>query len=1274
MAAKGVFSGFRVALPEASDLDAAARLIRQEGGEPARFSLEAAGASARPLESWIVDLYERRFDDVVLFTAQGVRLIIEYARQLEREQDVLDALKTVRKLAHGPKPASALREAGLRADVAAPLASYESMSGVLDNLDFRGRVVGVASFSPDLRLLELLEKKGATVRLLSESTASDKAALELYDLLLGAKLDAAVFSAPSQFDRLWEIACMRGGTGGLRAALGKLRIVALGSAVELALRQHGIRVDETPARSLFVRPQPSELFSVFGLSDRMSEKDPESNGAPAASTNGKPSSAARQTVVVIGNGMVGWKLCERLSELDAERRFQIVTFCEEPRPAYDRVGLTSFFEKSSADEMLLAGLDWYKERGIRVLLNERATELNRKRRAVRSSSGEWVPYDVAVLATGSSAFVPPIPGVDKMGVFVYRTIEDLIGIREHAKRSKRAVVLGGGLLGLEAAKAVNDMGLETHVAEFAPRLMPRQLDGAGARLLTRSIHALGVQVHLNVAAQRVLGGRSVEAIEFSEGDPLEADLLIVAAGIRPRDELAREAGLIVGDRGGVVVDDQLRTSDPSIRAIGECALHRNVVYGLVAPGYEMASTLARHLTGDQTAKYTGSDLSAKLKLLGVDVASFGDPFADVTGGASILYEDLVKGVYKKLVISEDRTKLLGGVLVGDASDYARLTQVMRSGQALPDSPEELIFGARELGDAGASLGESAQVCSCNNVSKRDICHSIRRGECSTLGEIKVKTRAGTGCGGCIPLVTDILKAELRAAGQVVREHLCEHFAFSRQELYQIVQVKRFRTFDELLRSHGAGYGCEICKPAVASILASVHNEMVLDDAHATLQDTNDRFLANIQRGGLYSVVPRIPGGEILPEKLIVLGQVAHKYGLYTKITGGQRIDLFGARLEQLPDIWAELGAAGFESGHAYGKALRTVKSCVGSTWCRFGVQDSVGFAIRVENRYKGLRAPHKLKSAVSGCVRECAEAQGKDFGLIATEKGWNLYVCGNGGMKPKHAVLLAADLDEETALKYIDRFLMYYIATADRLTRTSVWLEKLERGIDHLREVVIDDRLGIAAELEKQMQHLVDTYACEWAEVVKDPKKRARFRQFANSPQEDDSVELVEERGQKRPRDWKREEPVQLRSRLHLPLIQTSWVKIGGIGDFPIDGGMAVRYGDAQIAVYNFSSRGEWYASQNMCPHMKDMVLARGLLGDQKGEPKVACPQHKKTFSLKTGECLSGDPLRIRTFPVKVEDGAVFVELPSVRDVGKLVPIKLTELACEHTESASASA
>jgi nitrite reductase (NADH) large subunit len=414
-----------------------------------------------------------------------------------------------------------------------------------------------------------------------------------------------------------------------------------------------------------------------------------------------------------------------------------------------------------------------------------------------------------------------------------------------------------------------------------------------------------------------------------------------------------------------------------------------------------------------------------------------------------------------------------------------------------------------------SLPDEALICSCENVSKGDICSSVTDGTCTDVAGIKKCTKAGTGCGGCVPMVNDLLNATLKQMGKEVKKVLCEHFDYSRQELLDIVKVNNIRSYDELLHNHGRGDGCEVCKPAVASIMASTWNELILKQA--TIQDTNDRYLANIQKGGTYSVVPRIAGGEITPEKLIVIGQVAAKYGLYTKITGGQRIDMFGARIDQLPDIWEELINAGFESGHAYGKSLRTVKSCVGSTWCRYGLHDSVGFAIQVEERYRGLRSPHKLKGGVSGCVRECAEAQSKDFGIIATEKGWNLYICGNGGAKPQHAQLFATDLDTETCIKYLDRFLMFYIKTAEPLNRTATWLNKMEGGMEYLRQVIVEDSLGICADLDREMQFMVDTYACEWKEVVNNPELRQRFQHFINTPEPDPSIRFKPERGQKVP-------------------------------------------------------------------------------------------------------------------------------------------------------------
>ncbi|HEY9665848.1 MAG TPA: nitrite reductase large subunit NirB, partial [Coleofasciculaceae cyanobacterium] len=645
---------------------------------------------------------------------------------------------------------------------------------------------------------------------------------------------------------------------------------------------------------------------------------------------------------------------------------------------------------------------------------------------------------------------------------------------------------------------------------------------AGGSVLRSKLEELEVSVHTSKSTTEIIGqDGKVAKMVFADGSELETDMIVFSAGIRPRDELARSCNLEIGERGGIVVNDYCQTSDRDIYAIGECALYENRIYGLVAPGYTMAGVVADVFNNITTNTFTGADMSTKLKLLGVDVASFGDAFARTPGAREIAITDTVQGIYKKLVLNEDGTRLLGGILVGDASAYGTLLQFVQNSITLPPHPEDLLMPPREgtpVVKMGVdSLPDTAQICSCNNVTKGQICAAIQEQNLTDVPSIKKCTKAGTGCGGCVPLVTDLLKSEMKKAGIEVKNHLCEHFAYSRQELYHLVRVQQIKTFDELIQKHGQGKGCEICKPTVASILASTWNEHILEKSLVGLQDTNDYYLANIQRDGTYSVVPRVPGGEITPDKLIVLGEVAKEFGLYTKITGGQRIDLFGARVEQLPHIWKRLVDAGFESGHAYGKALRTVKSCVGSTWCRYGVQDSTSLAIELELRYRGLRSPHKLKSAVSGCTRECAEAQGKDFGIIATEKGWNLYVCGNGGMKPQHAVLLAEDIDKETLIKYLDRFLMFYIRTADRLERTATWFNKLEGGIDYLKQVVIHDSLGIGAELEQEMQHLVNTYQCEWKATIEDPEKVNRFRHFVNSDESDPNIVHVEEREQKRP-------------------------------------------------------------------------------------------------------------------------------------------------------------
>jgi nitrite reductase (NADH) large subunit len=830
-----------------------------------------------------------------------------------------------------------------------------------------------------------------------------------------------------------------------------------------------------------------------------------------------PETTRRQRVVVVGNGLVGHRFVEDLRERDPERQFAITVIGEEPRLAYDRVHLSAYFDGRSAADLAVATRERYAELGVDFVLGDPVVRIEVAEQVAVTSGGFKLRYDHLVLATGSRAFVPPLPQSDATGCFVYRTLDDVFAIEAYARKVQRGVVIGGGLLGLEAGKALRELGLATTVVEFAPRLMPMQLDALGGRMLRSRIEALGVTVRTDANSKAIVCDerRRVRGLAFHDGTELATDMVVFSAGIRPRDELARDMGLAVGPRGGIVIDDQCRTSMPNVYAIGECALWQDKIFGLVGPGYTMARTAAAALVGEE-ASFTGADMSTKLKLMGVDVASFGDAFGTESGARALSLVDDLKDVYKRIVVSADGKRLLGGMLVGDAGDYDLLSALAREGSPLPSQPESLLSPPPAEGRPQPSLSGASMVCSCNNVSKDAVCSAIRGGA-GDMSALKKCTKVATGCGGCAMLVGQILKAELKSMGQEVSNHLCEHFPYSRQELFHLIKVEGIRTFDALIREHGKGLGCEVCKPAVGSILASTWNEHILAPRNAPLQDSNDLFLANIQKDGTYSVVPRIPGGEITPEGLIVIGQVARKYGLCTKITGGQRIDLFGARVDQLPSIWEELIAAGFESGHAYGKALRTVKSCVGSTWCRYGVQDSVKMAIDIERRYRGLRAPHKIKSAVSGCTRECAEAQSKDFGVIATEKGWNLYVCGNGGMKPQHAQLLAADVDDEMLIKLIDRFLMFYIRTADRLQRTAGWLNQLEGGLDYLKQVILDDSLGICAELEADMQKLVDTYECEWKATVEDPERRKRFRHFVNSDNKDENVVFVRERGQIRP-------------------------------------------------------------------------------------------------------------------------------------------------------------
>jgi len=826
-------------------------------------------------------------------------------------------------------------------------------------------------------------------------------------------------------------------------------------------------------------------------------------------------------VVVVGNGMVGHHFVDQL--LLSEANTKITVIGAETRPAYDRVHLSEVFSGKEPEDLAMTTREFYEENGVDAHFGDGVVDILRDKKQVVTESGRVFDYDKLVMATGSYAFIPPIKGSERDECLAYRTIDDLAEIKAGAKGSKIGVVVGGGLLGLECANAVKNLGLETHVVEFAPGLMGVQLDEGGSTMLRRKIEALGVTVHTQKATTLIDDSSDTTKVRMSFADEshLDTDLIVFSAGIRPYDQLAKKADIEVGPRGGIVVDYHCRTSDSDIFAIGECALFGGMIYGLVAPGYRMAEVAVQQF-GDEEEKpsFQGADMSTKLKLLGVDVGSIGDAHGKTDGAISYVYSDQKDEVYKRITVSADGKLLLGAVLVGDCSDYDTLLQYFLNEIELPENPESMILpsvegaGAPALG--ASALPMTATICSCHNVSKGDIVNAVDAGCCS-VGDVKSETKAATGCGGCAALLKNVVDHEMEARGLDVDTSICEHFPHTREELYHLVRVGEIKSFKDLAHKHGKGLGCDICKPAVANILAASWNDHILEDQHTGLQDTNDTYLGNMQKDGTYSVIPRVPGGEITPDQLITIGEVGKKYKLYTKITGGQRIDLFGATLNQLPAIWGELIAAGMETGHAYAKSLRTVKSCVGSTWCRYGVQDSVGTAIDIENRYKGLRSPHKLKMAVSGCTRECAEAQSKDVGIIATENGWNMYVCGNGGMKPRHADLFATDLDTETLVKYIDRFLMFYVKTADRLQRTSVWMDNLEGGLEYLQQVIIEDSLGIAEGLESQMTHVIDTYQCEWKTAIEDEDKLKRFRQFVNSKEEDNNVVFVQERGQIRP-------------------------------------------------------------------------------------------------------------------------------------------------------------
>ncbi len=877
---------------------------------------------------------------------------------------------------------------------------------------------------------------------------------------------------------------------------------------------------------------PTTPGSSRGASVDRPKHSPDARATTAPYGDGMLESVRRGPhIVVVGAGMVAHRFVESLLAR-ADETWQVTVIGEEDRHPYDRVGLTGFFGGATADELSLDAAPLSDPR-VRFLRGRTVSRIDREARRVTTDADTSIAYDRLVLATGSYAARLAVEGFGLDGCFVYRTLDDVEALRSFVElrahelgRPLTGMVIGGGLLGLEAAGALQGLDVECTVVQSSDRLMSAQLDLQGGTALRRLIEAKGIAVKTGTSTTRLDADRSgrVAGLEFRDGSWERTDVVVFTVGVRPRDELARTARLDVHPRGGVLIDQACQTSDPCIFAIGEVANFDGACVGLVAPGYAMAEVAATRLLGGE-AFFPGYDLSTKLKLSGVDVASFGDAFAATPGALDVVYVDPVAGVYKKLVVSDDAKTLLGGILVGDASAYGALRPLV--GGPLGGDPVAYLIPADGVEAPTGDLPDAALVCSCNSVTAGAIRHAVGEQGCTDVASVKACTKAGAACGSCVTMVKKLVGAELAKSGAVLSTALCEHFDMSRRQLFDAVRVSGLTTFSAVIERFGVGRGCDICKPALASILSTLVGGHVLDGENAALQDTNDHVMANLQKDGSYSVVPRIAGGEITPEGLLVIGQVAQDYGLYTKITGGQRIDMFGARLEQLPEIWKRLVDAGFESGHAYGKSLRTVKSCVGSTWCRYGVQDSVGMAVQLELRYRGLRSPHKIKLGVSGCARECAEARGKDVGVIATESGWNMYVGGNGGFTPRHAVLFAEGLSDAELLQAIDRFLMYYIFTADRLQRTAPWFQDMEGGVEALRAVVFEDSLGICEDLDRAMALHVANYEDEWKATLDDPDKLRRFASFVNAPTTPDpSLAYTVERGQPRPAtDAERDDP-----------------------------------------------------------------------------------------------------------------------------------------------------
>ena len=805
--------------------------------------------------------------------------------------------------------------------------------------------------------------------------------------------------------------------------------------------------------------------------------------------------SGKEKLVLVGNGMAGVRTLEELLAL-APNAYDITVFGAEPYGNYNRILLSPVLAgEKTVQDIMLNDEQWYTKNNITLYKGKRIADVQRGRRAVVAADGTVVAYDRLLLATGSNPFVVPVPGHHLAGVVSFRDIHDVNAMLEASGRYRHAVVIGGGLLGLEAANGLLKQGMRVTVVHLLDSLMERQLDKPAAALLKSSLEKRGLDFLMEAQTDAILGEDRVSGVRFKNGSEIEADLVVMAVGIRPNIELAKKIGLHC--ERGVIVNDTMQTYDPRIYAVGECVQHRSQTYGLVAPLFEQAKVCANHLAGLGYSRYQGSVTSTKLKVTGIDLFSAGD-YLGGEGCEDIVYKDPGQGVYKKLVIKDNKVR--GAVLYGDTVDGAWYFQLMREGTDVSAFRDGLLFGQAHLGDSGhggqnaaAMMADSAEVCGCNGVCKGAVVKAITEKGLFTVEEVRAHTKASASCGSCTGLVEQLLAATVGDYSTAPKEKpMCGCTDHTHEEVRKTIRAQHLTSIPAVMRfmEWRTPDGCHKCRPALNFYLLSAWPGEAQDDYQSRF--INERAHANIQKDGTYSVVPRIWGGVTTSAELRAIADVAEKYQVPTvKITGGQRIDLLGVKKEQLPGVWGDLAKAGFVSGHAYGKALRTVKTCVGSEWCRFGTQDSTGLGIKLEKMSWGSWTPHKVKMAVSGCPRNCAEATIKDFGVVCVDSGYELHVGGNGGVKVRAPDLLCKVASEAEVLEYCGSFMQLYREEAQYLERTAPWIERV--GLSYVKQRVVEDAAGRHQLYERFLDSQKYAQVDPWAERAQQGVDRHEF-------------------------------------------------------------------------------------------------------------------------------------------------------------------------------------